>query len=53
MLERSAAYTSLAGQMLALTLLGDPIAPRLIGFAEMMEGDARRNEKEACLLLAE
>lgn len=28
-------------------------APRLIEFAEMMEGDARRHEKEACLRLAE
>lgn len=52
-LERSAGDTSLASQMLASTLPGDPIAPRLVEFAEMMEGDAGRHEKEACVLLAE
>lgn len=47
-------YLARKAQMLASTLpLGDPIAPRLVEFAETMEGDARRHEKEACVLLAE
>ena len=46
-------YLARKAQMLASTPSGGPIAPRLMEFAEVMEGDARRHEKEACLLLAE
>jgi hypothetical protein len=47
-------YLARKAQMLAFTLpVGDPIALRLIEFADTMEGDARRHDTEACLLLAE
>jgi len=52
---RAARYRYLArkAERLASTLPGDPVAPRLIEFAEMMESSAIRHEDEACLLLAE